>query len=89
MGILAGSYISENCDLTPVFLGKPNQNAFIERFNRTYRTEVLDAYLFTSFEEVREVTWYWRIEYNEERGHDFFGGLTPRRDVSTSQNVYF
>ncbi|MDH5510934.1 MAG: integrase core domain-containing protein, partial [Nitrospinota bacterium] len=47
--------------------GKPTQNGFVERFNRTYRNEVLSAYVFTRLSEVRDITANWLIEYNEER----------------------
>ena len=57
--------------------GKPDQNAFIERFNRTYRTEVLNAYVFESLEQVREISAEWMREYNEERPHDALAGLPP------------
>ena len=57
--------------------GKPDQNAFIERFNRSYREEVLSAYVFADLEEVRDITEAWRVSYNEERPHDALGYLPP------------
>lgn len=59
--------------------GKPNQNAFIGRFNRTLREELLDAHLFTRPDDVREAVYWWRIAHNEERPHDSLGGIPPLR----------
>jgi len=35
--------------------GKSAQNAYVDRFNRTFREDILDAYLFDSLSEGREI----------------------------------
>jgi putative transposase len=49
----------------------------VERFNRTFRHEVLDAYVFESLDQVREISAEWMREYNEERPHDTLDGMPP------------
>lgn len=57
--------------------GKPVQNAFIERFNRTFREEVLNAYLFHSTHEAQQLADAWLVDYNERRPHDALGRVPP------------
>jgi putative transposase len=56
---------------------KPDQNAFIERFNRTSRTEVLNTYVFESLHQVQEISVEWLRSYNEEWPHEALAGLPP------------
>lgn len=77
--------------------GKPAQNGFIERFNRTYREDVLDINLFNHLQEVREITKKWLISYNEERPHESLAGMSPisfaqqrmRKGVNQPENSIF
>ena len=58
------------------------QNAYIERKNGSIRRELLNAYLFYSFNEVRTMCEEWRQDYNHERPHKSLGYLSPLRYAS-------
>ena len=59
--------------------GKPVQNAYIERFNRTFREDVLDAYLFESLNDLREISEQWMTDYNENYPHQSLQGKSPKQ----------
>ena len=65
--------------------GTPTQNSYVERFNRTYREEILNMYVFRSLTEVRELSENWIREYNNERPHSSLNDLTPWEYLAKSE----
>lgn len=57
--------------------GKPTQNAYVERFNRTVRHEWLDEHLFESIGHAQQTATEWPWRYNHERPNMALGGITP------------
>jgi putative transposase len=57
--------------------GSPHQNAIVERFNRTYREDVLDANIFFSIQQAQQITDAWLDEYNNVREHEALNFQTP------------
>lgn len=57
--------------------GKPQQNGYAERYNRTVRYDWLNQYLFESLEEMQEFATTWLWTYNNERPNMGIGGITP------------
>lgn len=58
--------------------GKPQQNAYVERYNRTVRYDWLAQYIFASIDEVRDFATRWLWTYNNERPNMALGGITPK-----------
>ena len=57
--------------------GKPQQNGYVERYNRTVRYDWLNQHLFESLEEVREYATAWLWTYNNERPNMGINGIAP------------
>lgn len=57
--------------------GKPTQNAYIERFNRTVSHEWLDLHDFDTVEQAQVLATQWLWIYNNERPHTAIGGVPP------------
>ncbi len=68
----------QKIDWDPIRPASPQENALVERFNRTYREDVLDAHIFNSISAARNITRNWVKEYNEERPHQALGNKTPQ-----------
>lgn len=69
-------------ELTYIQPGKPQQNAYIERYNRTVRYDWLAQYLFESIDEVQSFATRWLWTYNNERPNMALGGITPKQKLA-------
>ncbi len=69
--------------------GRPMQNAYIERLNRTYREDVLDAYLFETLEQVRMLSDEWQHHYNHTYPHEGLHGIRPAEWKSIERQSRF
>lgn len=56
--------------------GRPVQNGFIERFNRSYREGVLSIEIFRTLQEGPGRKDAWMQDYNEALPHDALGELS-------------
>jgi len=65
--LLAKWASQKNIELLFIQPGNPQQNAYVERYNRTVRYDWLSQYLFSSIEEVQEYATRWLWTYNNER----------------------
>ena len=63
--------------------GKPQQNAYIERYNRNVRGEWLSQYIFETIEEAQNQVTEWLWSYNNVRTKIGIGGITPAMKLKT------
>ncbi|MER3374577.1 MAG: IS3 family transposase [Allomuricauda sp.] len=59
--------------------GKPTQNAFVERFNGSFRRGTLNRFIFEDIDQVREQARIWMEDYNNYRPHKALGYVSPKQ----------
>ncbi len=79
--LLAGWAKKNQIRLMFIQPGKPQQNAYIERYNRTVRYDWLNQHLFSSIEKVQDQATKWLWSYNNERPNTAIGGVPPRHKL--------
>ena len=77
-----GSALAEFCEARGVALdfiepGSPQQNVYVERFNRTFREDILDANAFMTLAHAQELTDALREDYNRHHPHSSLGDASP------------
>ena len=68
---------SQQITLMYIQPGKPTQNAYVERFNRTVRHEWLELHLFETIEQAQLLATQWLWTYNNERPNSAIGRVPP------------
>lgn len=72
-----------------IFSGKPQQNAYDERYNRIMRYDWLTQYSFEAIDEVQDYATKWLLAYNNERPHSALGAYPPRTRLDKAASDYF
>jgi putative transposase len=67
--------------------GKPQQNAYVERYNRTVKYDWLNQHIFKTIEEVQETATAWLWTYNNERPNTAIGGITPKQKLAMGMPI--
>lgn len=78
---------TKNIALNYIQPGKPTQNAYIERFNRTFREDILDAYLFENIRQLRDLSQNWLEDYNLNHPHQSLKRLSPLKYIEEFQHI--
>jgi putative transposase len=79
---------AEKHKITLAFIqpGSPQQNAYVERYNRTVRHEWLEMHELTSINHAQEEATKWLWTYNNERPNMAIGGITPAMKLAQNTN---
>ena len=72
--------------IQPVYTepGNPMQNGYVERLNRTFREDVLDAYEFDTVSQFNIIAENWQKDYNDNHPHQSLGNMSPREFAQRS-----